>query len=112
MSIGNLQGSAFTDPSAPEAPGVCDRCGQKYMRSDLVWQHDYRGNVLQNLRILVCTKKCLDTPQDQLRPIIVPPDPMPIKDPRPDFYAQQMGAAPPVQYVVNLLYGPNFIETD
>ena len=72
---------------------------------------DYRGNTLQNLRLLVCPR-CLDTPQDQLRPIIVPPDPIPIKDPRPGFYASQEGPAPAPQSVVNLLYGNQFIDTD
>jgi hypothetical protein len=33
---------------------------------------------------------CYDKPQEQLRPIIVGPDPMPPKDPRPPLYAQQM----------------------
>ena len=112
MTIGNLQGRAYTDPSSPEPCGICDRCGCKYMRSELEWQYDYRGNTLQNLRILVCNVRCLDIPSDQLRPIIVPPDPVPIKDPRPGFYAQQEGPPPPVQSVVNLLFGPNFIETD
>jgi hypothetical protein len=40
---------------------------------------------MQNLRLLVC-RNCLDEPQSQLRAIVVPPDPMPIQNPRvPDY---------------------------
>lgn len=107
----NYQGRAYTDPSAPEPPGICDDCGFKYMRSELKWQYDFRGDTLQNLRYLKCWR-CLDIPQDQLRTVIVPPDPVPIKDPRPGFYASQEGPAPNPQSVVDLLYGPQFIEFD
>ena len=45
---------------------------------------------MQNLRILVCreTSRCNDIPQDQLRPVIIPPDPMSIKDPRTEPFSQ------------------------
>ncbi len=82
-------GRAFVDTQSPEAFGVCDRCGTWRNRSDLTWQYDYRGNALQNLRILVCaeTSRCNDIPQEQLRPVIIPPDPLTIKDPRPENFA-------------------------
>ena len=54
---------------------------------DLRWQYDYRGRSLQNLRILVC-QECYDTPQPQLKPRIVPPDPIPIKNARTEFFAE------------------------
>ncbi len=38
-----------------------------------------------NIRILVCNR-CLDTPQEQLRAIIVPADPVPINQPRTQNY--------------------------
>lgn len=50
------------------------------------WQFDYRGPQLQNLRILVC-EHCLDKPSPFYRPIIVPPDPIPIANPRPEWFA-------------------------
>ena len=96
MSIGNLQGHAYTDPGSPLEPATCDRCGHRYMHHDLKFQFDYRGNSLQNLHLLVCDK-CYDEPQNQLRPIIVPPDPVPIKDPRPGFYTSQEGPPPAPQ---------------
>jgi len=37
---------------------------------------DYRGNQLTNLQIRIC-QDCQDIPQAQLRPIILPPDPVP-----------------------------------
>jgi len=42
---------------------------------------DYRGRKLQNIRILVC-ESCNDTPQPQLKPRIIPPDPLPILNAR------------------------------
>lgn len=41
--------------------------------------------ILQNLRILVC-RTCLDRPQIQLKTIILPPDPLPVLNPRPELY--------------------------
>jgi hypothetical protein len=50
---------------------------------------DYRGRNLQNLRILVC-EPCYDTPQPQLRPIVLPPDPLPIINARTEnFYVDE-----------------------
>lgn len=44
---------------------------------------------MQNLRILVCKgNNCLDTPQEQLRTIVLPPDPEPIINARPELYAE------------------------
>jgi hypothetical protein len=85
-------GFAKVNPRFPDAFAICDRCGQRYNKSDLVWQHDWRGNSLQNLRILVCKRKCLDIPQPQLAAYSPPPDPIPIRDPRPDL--SYMGLAP------------------
>jgi hypothetical protein len=62
---------------------VCDRCSFWYNLDDLTEQFDYRGSKLQNTHFLVC-KKCLDVPQEQLRTIILSPDPVPVKNPRPD----------------------------
>jgi hypothetical protein len=44
---------------------------------NLQWQFDRAGASLINKRILVC-EICLDVPQEQLRAIIVPADPVPI----------------------------------
>lgn len=64
---------------------ICERCCFLYRLSDLTWQFDFRGQRLENLRILVCNR-CLDVPQEQFRPVVVPPDPVPTRNPRPDQY--------------------------
>jgi hypothetical protein len=44
---------------------------------------------LQNLRFLVC-QDCYDTPQPQLKPRIIGPDPLPILNARPEnFYVDE-----------------------
>jgi len=69
------------------AYAICDRCGCGYNHADLSWQMDYAGVSLINKRILVC-QRCLDVPQNQLRAIVIPADPVPISNPRvPDFVA-------------------------
>lgn len=80
-------GRAKVDARSPRAFAVCDRCGFLYNHKDLHWQYDFRGRSLANLRILVCDI-CEDTPQPQLKPRIIPPDPMPIMNARPERYCQ------------------------
>lgn len=73
---------AYADPSNPQAWGQCDRCQDVYLRSRLDYQFDWVGPKLTNLGIVVCPR-CMDTPQEQLRSIVLPPDPRPVMDPRP-----------------------------
>jgi hypothetical protein len=98
MSICGLHGRAFTDPYTLDPYATCDRCGIQYNMRDLVWQYDWRGDALMNLRILVCTRTCVDEPFEFNRPIILPPDPMPVLDARPGFYAAQEGPPPAPGY--------------
>lgn len=75
---------AYVSATHPRPLGTCDRCGMVYNRDHLAWQHDWRGPRIQNLRILVCPT-CTDLPQQNgQRVIILPPDPVPIMNPRPD----------------------------
>lgn len=46
---------------------------------------DYSGAGIYNKRILVC-EKCYDTPQQQLKVIVIPPDPLPVLNARPPDY--------------------------
>lgn len=82
-------GRAKVSARSPKAFGVCDRCGFWYNREDLRWQFDWRGMRLMNLRLLVCDR-CLDKPFEHYRPILVPPDPLPVRNARPDLYAPFM----------------------
>lgn len=84
MAWGDIQGYAKTDPRNPRAKAVCDNCGTWYLHADLQWQFDWAGTKLINQNVLVC-RRCLSKPQPQLRSIILPPDPVPIENPRPEF---------------------------
>jgi len=77
-------GRARVNPRSPSAFALCDRCGFRWNHVDLTWQYEWSGNQLVNRRILVCPR-CTDLPQEQLRSYAVPPDPLPIHDPRPDM---------------------------
>lgn len=74
-------GRARVSSKNPRAFGVCDRCSFLYNHINLSWQYDWAGASLINKRILVCST-CMDTPQEQLRAIVVPADPVPILNPR------------------------------
>ncbi len=97
MSIGQLTGFATVDPSNPRAFATCDRCGMLYLHDDLEWQFQFLGFNLVNLRLLVCKRKCLDLPNETLRAIVLPPDPLPIQNPRPGFYRQQEDQSAAIQ---------------
>lgn len=77
---------ARVNQDSPSAWSVCDRCGFYRNREDLVWQFDWAGNSLYNEGILVCFDRCFDTPQEQFRTIILPPDPPPIVNARVPNY--------------------------
>jgi hypothetical protein len=86
MAYASRSGRARTSAKKPEAFAVCDRCGIWHNRVSLQWQSDWRGTSLQNLWILVC-RRCLDTPQEQLRAIQLPADPVPVWQPRIEDFA-------------------------
>src|SRR5215475_8346047 len=79
----------------PRALAICDRCGFRFNHDQLQWQFQWAGPRLQNLRILVC-RTCLDVPQEQLRTIILPPDPVPNRDPRPEDYVSANNPNSPI----------------
>jgi hypothetical protein len=78
-------GRASVDPCNPSAWATCDRCGCNINLRNLHWQSDWRGNALVNLRLLVCDR-CLDTPSPWFRSIVLPADPPPIMNARPEAY--------------------------
>jgi len=85
MGYASRSGRAKTSASNPQAFAICDRCGFVYNHVNLRFQYDWRGTSLQNLRLLVCSR-CYDEPQEQLRAIVVPADPVPIQNPRIQDY--------------------------
>ena len=87
MGYASQVGRARVSSKNPLAFGVCDRCGFLYNHQDLAWQFDWGGASLINKRILVC-RPCNDVPQNQLRAIVLPADPVPIMNPRTEGYAE------------------------
>ena len=81
MAYASQAGRARTSASSPQAHALCDRCGFRYNHFQLKWQFDWAGASLINKRLLVCNP-CYDMPQEQLRAIVVPADPVPIINPR------------------------------
>jgi len=86
MGYASRSGRARTSSTKPQAHAICDRCAFRYNHADLKWQYDWAGASLINKRILVCDT-CYDEPQNQLRAIVLPADPMPIINPRVEPYA-------------------------
>src|SRR5262245_59437309 len=81
--MGNFapKGHAHVDPRSPRAFGICDMCGFLYSHSDLRWEMQYFGQFINKTGFLVCPT-CWDTPNPQLKPKVLPPDPVPILNPR------------------------------
>ena len=117
MAYASQQGRAVANSAAPAAAGQCDRCGFVYQRNQLKFQWDFRGPVLQNTRILVCSR-CYDQPAEQLRSIVIPADPMPIMQPRvPDYPTAEtnyhvVAAAPTIDPVTGIPIPNTTILTD
>ena len=77
MAYASQSGRARTNPSSPQAFGVCDRCGRWWNFVQLRYQYDWRGAALLNTYALVCPE-CYDTPNEQYRPLMITPDPAPV----------------------------------
>jgi hypothetical protein len=65
-----------------------------YNHYQLTWQYQWVATKLQNIRLLTCPT-CTDVPQEQLRRIFIPPDPIPIRDPRPDPHNMELYSSSP-----------------
>jgi len=81
MAYASRAGRARTSARNPQAHAICDRCGFRFNHVNLSWQFDWAGASLINKRLLVCNR-CYDEPQQQLRAIVIPADPVPIINPR------------------------------
>jgi len=75
------KGHARIDPQRPSAFAICDRCGFQYNHCDLVWDTQYMGRFIKRTGFLVC-EACNDRPNPTLRPVVLPPDPVPVLNPR------------------------------
>lgn len=99
-----------TNNSSPRALGICDRCGGLWNNIDLRWQYDWAGAQLQNKRVLVCPE-CYDIPNQQLRSILIPADPVPIQNPRPQIPADG-GPNAPIPEVIMADLPDTFLVTE
>ena len=84
-------GSYAPDPYHGVAHGQCDRCNQQWELSKLQYQYDFRGDTLTNTRFRVCPP-CMDVPYQGNRPVKLPPDPVPVLDPRVEPFATEENA--------------------
>ncbi len=73
----------------PRSIARCDRCSFVWNLNTLRFQYYYQGPTLQNTGFLVC-RDCLDLPNEQTRTIVLPPDPLPVLNPRIEDYAQEI----------------------
>jgi hypothetical protein len=65
----------------PEGLGICDKTGFVFPHTDLVKQMEWRGNAIVWTGFYV-GRPYADKPNEQLRPPILPPDPVPLRNPR------------------------------
>lgn len=106
---------APTNPFSPEPVGICRRCGFLWPLAQLDEQYQWLGPKLGKILTRVCRKNCLDRPQEQLRTIVIGPDPVPPFDASPYFYAQQNAApgfTPPSDAPLTDDYSQEFWLTD
>lgn len=69
-----------------DAFAVCDRCGQMFNQSRMRFQDQWSGFELISTGLLVCLEACYDIPNPQARSIIIPPDPRPVPNARPQQF--------------------------
>jgi len=77
---------ALVDPYHPQAWGTSDRNGHVGTHAKMKFQYEWRGRTIVNTRVLVHEDE-LDIPQRQLGVNIIPPDPTPIINARPENYS-------------------------
>ena len=75
------------DVKSPRSVAVCDGCGMWTMHAHSVEKMEDRGgSVPVGTNLYVCGV-CDDVPNPYYSKLVLPPDPVPIKNPRPENYA-------------------------
>lgn len=89
--MGNFapKGHAHVDPQHPAAFAICDMCGFMYNHRDLKWEVQIAGTQTRRTGFLVCPT-CWDKPNPNMRVVVLPADPVPILNPRPETPAPDM----------------------
>jgi hypothetical protein len=102
------------DETAPRALGICDYTGFVHNRTDLVRQMEWRGNAIVWTGFYV-GRQYADKPNEQLRPPILPPDPVPIREPRlkqPTIITWSIGQNTPWKDIKNFTWASWFGSSD
>lgn len=97
------------DQRSPHGLAICDGCGFLVQHSHLREKMDYRGGTTPvGLQLRVCAS-CYDVPQPYYRRLLLKPDPIPLRNPRPDsndaVTDAQEAAANAASDALNILYG-------
>lgn len=74
---------AFADVDNPQAWAICDGCGFRVMHNSLKRQVEYRGGSAPVWTGFLVCGRCLDVPQPYFSRQVLPPDPVPVQNPRP-----------------------------
>jgi hypothetical protein len=105
MGYASRSGHAITNPQAPRAFGVCDGCGRWWNLYKLRYQYEWQGTKLINTGMRKCSD-CTDRPNPQLKARLLPPDPVPVRDPRPEnFIASRFDPSPVSGNPITTEYG-------
>lgn len=72
------------DARNPRALALCDGCGFLVQHDTLQKEMQYRGGLSPVWTGFLVCGRCLDVPNAFGRLQVLPPDPVPVKDPRPD----------------------------
>jgi hypothetical protein len=69
---------------SPQGLAICDGCGFMVQHTELRQKQDYRGGSTPvGLSLRVCAS-CDDVPQPYFSRLLLRPDPVPLRNPRPD----------------------------
>lgn len=66
---------------------TCDRCGLIWNQTSMQFQYDFNGGPLPVNRQLLFCPRCLDAYNYQKQLIVIPPDPPPLMNTRPEPYS-------------------------
>lgn len=97
MAFGDIHGKARVNTRAPAGFAACDYCSTWYNLVDLKPQYEWSGTTLRDTGFLAC-HRCISEPQQQLRAIMLPPDPLPLSNPRPELFRVVVGLEGFTQY--------------
>lgn len=90
------------DMMRPRPVGISDASGFMYYLDDLQPNYQWRGNTLAWDGTLRGPEEC-DVPSEFLRPAILGPEPIPLKNARPAQYAAQNAGGVPAPTINQIL---------